>query len=115
MHGLWRFTDDGSVVALQACDGERLCGVLRGLPPSGHRDAGALAACGLSVLSDFAAAGPGHWTQGRVLDPETGKTYPGSLRRTGPDVLELIVGSGLLSSTLRLERHSGSVAGCPSS
>lgn len=111
VQGLWRFVNDGSVVMLAACDAA-LCGVLRGLPPAQHGDRASQAACGAQVLSGFVAEGPDRWLRGHVFDPATGSRYSGSLRRVGPDRLELQVGSGLLSTRETLERHLGSVQGC---
>lgn len=111
VEGLWRFVDDGSVVMLAACDAA-LCGVLRGLPPGHRGDPAAQAACGAQVLADFVAEGPDRWVRGQVLDPATGSRYGGSLRRVGPDRLELQVGSGLMSSRQTLERHLVPAQGC---
>jgi uncharacterized protein (DUF2147 family) len=111
IEGLWRFVDDGSVVMLAACDAA-LCGVLRGLPPAQRGERAAQAACGAQVFSGFVAEAPDRWVRGQVFDPATGGRYSGSLRRVGPDRLELQVGSGLLSSRETLERHLGQAQGC---
>lgn len=111
VEGLWRFVDDGSVVVLADCD-TALCGVLRGLPAAQRGDRAARAAYGTRVFSGFVAEGPDRWVRGEVLDPATGGRYSGSLRRVGPDRLELQVGSGPLSSRETLERHSGPAESC---
>jgi uncharacterized protein (DUF2147 family) len=111
IEGLWRFVDDGTIVMLAACDAA-LCGVLRGLPPAQRGDRAAKAACGAQVFSGFVAEAPDQWVRGQVFDPVTGGRYSGSLRRVGPDRLELQVGSGRLSSRETSERHLGPAQGC---
>lgn len=41
------------------------------------------------ILIDFEYKGNGEWEKGEVYDPDSGKTYSGSIQSTGPNVLKM--------------------------
>ncbi|MBD0401160.1 MULTISPECIES: DUF2147 domain-containing protein [unclassified Flammeovirga] len=41
------------------------------------------------ILIDFEYKGNGTWENGSVYDPDSGKTYSGSIQSTGPNVLKM--------------------------
>ncbi|OHX65996.1 DUF2147 domain-containing protein [Flammeovirga pacifica] len=41
------------------------------------------------MLSDFQYKGNGVWEDGEVYDPDSGKTYSGSIQNAGPNVLKM--------------------------
>jgi uncharacterized protein (DUF2147 family) len=56
---------------------------------------------GLTILSGFRYAGDDKWTDGRVYDPNSGKTYRGTIEQLGPDTLTLrgFIGIALFGRT----------------
>lgn len=44
---------------------------------------------GMNILSDFNYKGKGVWEEGTVYDPDSGKTYSGSIQSSGPNVLKM--------------------------
>ncbi|MBB6461637.1 DUF2147 domain-containing protein [Flammeovirga kamogawensis] len=44
---------------------------------------------GMIMLSDFDYKGKGQWEDGSVYDPDSGKTYSGSIQNSGPNVLKM--------------------------
>ncbi len=44
---------------------------------------------GLTIMKDFAYAGENHWEDGKVYDPETGKTYSATMTLASPRRLHL--------------------------
>ncbi|MBB3699122.1 DUF2147 domain-containing protein [Flammeovirga yaeyamensis] len=41
------------------------------------------------ILSNFEYKGKGTWEDGEVYDPDSGKTYSGSIQSAGPNVLKM--------------------------
>lgn len=100
--GLWNTEDHQGQVEISAC-ADKLCGDLvwlaepldvDGLPKlDRHNPDETLRSRpvqGLRILWDMQPAGDGKtWKDGRVYDPESGKTYQGKITLEEPDVLKL--------------------------
>ncbi|MGZ6039897.1 MAG: DUF2147 domain-containing protein [Phenylobacterium sp.] len=97
--GDWLTEGGGGKVRIAACpdQAQRLCGALVWLKqPNGPDGApirdtanpdAALRArplLGIGMIRDFRGDGPGHWTDGRIYDPNSGRTYR-SRMRLNPD------------------------------
>lgn len=96
--GLWRAETGGGVIELHEC-GDALCGRLSdssGLranplikdnanPKLELRDR---LIHGMDILHGF-KGGPTEWTNGRIYNPGSGKTYTGSLKLLDPDHIKL--------------------------
>ena len=56
---------------------------------------------GLTIMSGFTYDGDGRWTGGRIYDPNSGKTYRGTIRQINADKLKLrgYVGISLFGRT----------------
>jgi uncharacterized protein (DUF2147 family) len=63
---------------------------------------------GLSILSGLAPAAGGGWS-GRIYNPEDGKTYNATVRRTGPDSL-LVEGCVLFICQKQVWRKASALA-----
>lgn len=61
---------------------------------------------GLQIMTDFAPDGPGHWTGGKVYDPESGKTYKSWIALVATNRLEVrgYLGVSLLGRTVTWTR-----------
>jgi len=61
---------------------------------------------GLQIMRDFTYAGKNVWTEGRVYDPENGKTYHGKITLAATNRLELrgFIGISLLGRTVTWTR-----------
>jgi uncharacterized protein (DUF2147 family) len=44
---------------------------------------------GIAFIRDFRRAGPGHWTGGKIYDPNSGKTYDSKVRINGDGTLKV--------------------------
>ncbi len=100
--GLWHTEDRQAKVAISYC-GEKLCGELvwlaepldnAGLPRHDQHNPVAMLrerpVLGLRILWDMVADENGTtWRNGRVYDPETGKTYQGKITLESENVLKL--------------------------
>lgn len=64
---------------------------------------------GLTILSGFSYDADGRWVGGRVYDPNSGKTYKGTIRQIDANTLELrgYVGISLFGRTETWERDDG--------
>jgi uncharacterized protein (DUF2147 family) len=69
--------------------------------------------CGLQIGLDFESAGPARAQSGKLYDPESGKTYTGSMSRDG-DKLKLrgYVGIPLFGRTETWSRAPDNIATC---
>ncbi len=99
--GIWVTEDGDAVVWVGPCaDGAAArCGVLVGLAaapwPAELREA----LCQLAILWDLAPEDGGVvWSGGRILDPETERTYPVEVRRDGAR-LRLRAGGAVVGET----------------
>lgn len=63
---------------------------------------------GTEILAGFAAKAPGHWTGGRIYNPEDGRTYDATLRMQGADTL-VVEGCVLFICKKQLWRRAGDV------
>ncbi|GAC1356460.1 MAG: DUF2147 domain-containing protein [Acidobacteriaceae bacterium] len=95
LFGDWK-TADGSVVRTAPC-AQALCITILAVPPSapGTQDHNNPVAalrtrslCHLEIGSNFTLAGDNRATDGRLYDPESGKTYKGNIELQG-DTLKL--------------------------
>lgn len=88
--GRWLTSDRDGVFQLELC-GNALCGRLVGMRYTGSMplDVWKRPQCGMSLLSGFHPGDEaGHW-DGRILDPDNGRTYQATVWSPEPDVLKL--------------------------
>jgi uncharacterized protein (DUF2147 family) len=98
--GVW-VTDDGEgAIEIQPCGGER-CGRIAwmkdpkgpdGRPPTDTNNPDpALRSrriCGLQIIAGLKPQADGSWGDGRVYNPDNGKTYGMKIRRAGADMVK---------------------------
>ncbi|MGB7189357.1 MAG: DUF2147 domain-containing protein, partial [Acidobacteriaceae bacterium] len=113
----------GSTIHIYRC-GSRICadvvGISRSAPTRVDADnpdpaLRGRSLCGLKIGSDFELVNPSRARDGRLYDPETGKTYTGSMTREG-DKLKLrgYVGIPLFGRTETWSRGPEKVTACRS-
>ena len=124
--GLW-LTDDGqAVIDIRPC-GDQRCGRIAwmknpkgddGKPPidRNNPDPGLRSRpiCGLSIISGLKPQTDGTWGQGRVYDPETGKTYDMEIRRETSETVKATgyIGFNLLGRTMEWRRAPKNLGSC---
>jgi uncharacterized protein (DUF2147 family) len=98
--GTW-VTDDGEgAIEIQACGGER-CGRIAwmkdpkgpdGRPPTDTNNPDpamrSRRICGLQIIAGLKPQADGSWGDGRVYNPDNGKTYGMKIRRAGADMVK---------------------------
>lgn len=111
--GLWLAQDHDGVFRIGHC-GDALCGRLIGMKYDGPppKDVWGRPQCNLMMLTDFRRGkGERRW-HGRILDPETGRTYDSRIEAVSPTVLKLrgfILGIPLLGETQTWTRYTGTI------
>lgn len=88
--GRWLTSDRDGVFQLERC-GVALCGRLVGMRYTGTMplDVWKRPQCGMSLLSAFHPGDEaGHW-DGKILDPDNGRTYAATIWSPEPDILKL--------------------------
>ncbi len=106
--GRWA-TADHSVVEVYACGATQLCVRVVAVGPAGKPATDennpdpslrGRAICGLTIASGFTPSGEAEAKQGRIYDPESGKTYSAQMTAQG-DTLKLrgFIGLSLLGRT----------------
>ena len=72
--------------------------------------------CGIGFMTGFKPAEAGVWEDGTLYDPETGKTYSGTITLQPDGMLRLrgYIGTPLLGRNTIWTRHIGPVGPCPS-
>jgi uncharacterized protein (DUF2147 family) len=72
--------------------------------------------CGVVFMTGFKPAEANAWEDGTLYDPETGKTYSGTLAMQPDGMLRLrgYIGTPLLGRNTIWSRHPGPVPPCPS-
>lgn len=87
--GEWWTPGFGARVRIEPC-GDTLCGRIVWLWDESARDAADQAPLlGRRVVQGMRADPPGHWSGGRLYNPEDGREYQGSLRLKTDDNLEV--------------------------
>lgn len=66
---------------------------------------------GLTILSDFSDEGNGHWSGGRVYDPNSGNTYKGTITVVDDATLKLrgFIGISLFGRTETWQRRGDNI------
>jgi Delta7-sterol 5-desaturase len=120
--GRWATQGVSAVVELAPCsDGVTLCGTIRWLWDA-HDERGrprldaqnadtqlrTRPLVGLTILSDLKADPAGGW-RGRIYNPEDGKTYRASVKRSGADTL-IVEGCVLLGCSKQVWRKASAIA-----
>ncbi|MBF9235271.1 DUF2147 domain-containing protein [Microvirga alba] len=101
IRGVWLVDDGESAVEITACGAAR-CGRVIWLKDGNDEDGRPLLdrhnpdanlrshpVCGLQIIGGLKPQLDGSWDQGRIYDPEEGKTYDLEIRSAGPDVLKV--------------------------
>ena len=72
--------------------------------------------CGIGFMTGFRPAEPNLWEDGTLYDPETGKSYSGTITLQPDGMLRLrgYIGTPLLGRNTIWTRHTGPVPPCPS-
>jgi uncharacterized protein (DUF2147 family) len=99
--GVWLTEDREGAVEIFAC-GKHLCGRIvwqknplraDGSPDIDDRNPDPalrhLPICGLQIIFGLTPSGPAHWIDGRIYDPDSGKTYHATVTLEGADALRL--------------------------
>ncbi len=69
--------------------------------------------CGLTIGTGFAPSGDASAKDGKIYDPESGKTYSAQMQTAGDELkLRGYIGVSLLGRTETWQRMKGSVADC---
>lgn len=93
VEGLWLVQAGTAKVKVAPCaaDKAKMCGQITWLKNAGAKDANNPDASlrnrpvmGMLMIRDFKSAGPGKWKDGKIYDPNSGKTY-GSKMSANPD------------------------------
>lgn len=111
--GYWRTPDGDGVFQIAPC-GDTLCGWLQGMRYSGSMplDVWHRPQCHESLLTGFRPDPdqPKRWT-GRILDPDSGRTYHASIWNPEPGVLALrgYLLMPMLGQTQRWTRYNGHI------
>ncbi len=119
--GSWK-TSDNSIIRVYACQGSNLCARLVTVGPKddpkvdlNNPDAALRSRplCGLTIGTGFAPDGASSAKDGKIYDPESGKTYSAQMQGDG-DVLKLhgYVGISLLGRTETWHRVSDTGQDC---
>ena len=124
--GLW-LTDDGEGgIEIRPC-GEQRCGRIAwmkdpkgsdGKPPvdSNNPDATLRARpiCGLQIISGLKPQADGSWGQGKVYNPDSGKTYDMEIRRLTADSVKVTgyMGIKLLGQSMDWKRAPKNLGSC---
>ena len=126
--GRWLTQRKHGIVEIYRCAGDALCGRLawftvepgdpnpQGLdlrnPDPAKRNR---SLCGLVFMTEFKPAGRNTWEDGTLYDPESGKTYNGTITLEADGRLRLrgYIGVPLLGASNVWTRHSGPVPPCP--
>lgn len=99
--GTWLTEDGEGAIEILPCGGER-CGRIAwmknpldedGRPPMDRNNPDSTLRsrpiCGLTIITALKPQEDGSWGQGRVYNPENGKTYDMDIRRAAPDLLKV--------------------------
>jgi len=125
-HGIWLTEDGAGAVEIFDC-GAALCGRIV-WQKSRFRANGSLdiddrnpnpalrqqPICGLQIISRMRPSGPNAWDEGRIYDPDSGKTYRAILTLEGADALRLrgYIGIPLLGASQLWRRAPPGLALC---
>jgi uncharacterized protein (DUF2147 family) len=101
VQGVWSTQEDKSRVQIVPC-GDKLCGEIiwlkepnddKGNPKidknNQNENLKTRSILGLKLLNGFVANGENKWGDGKIYNPEDGKTYSSNLKLVGDDVLEV--------------------------
>lgn len=103
--GLWRFTDDNSIIEFIPCQNQATwCGVMRALPPKMKASE---KGCGFMLIGDLKPVSATVWGEGWVIDPKDDKRYNAALHLFGTRA-ELVITAygGLFTERLNLVRQT---------
>ncbi|RRA48524.1 DUF2147 domain-containing protein [Acidipila sp. EB88] len=119
--GDWK-TPNNSVLRIQPCEGSHLCVRIVTIGPKdqpshdvNNPDASLRARdlCGLMIGTAFTPDGAAAAKDGKVYDPESGKTYSAKMQAEGDSLnLRGFIGFSLLGRTETWHRTSTAVAAC---
>jgi uncharacterized protein (DUF2147 family) len=127
--GSWLTQKHDGIIEIFRCDGETLCGKLawfRIKPDDPNPQALDLnnpdpagrnrSLCGLVFMTGFKAAGPDHWEDGAIYDPDSGKTYHAKMTLRSDGTLDLhgYIGISLIGRSEIWTRDTQPVPVCPS-
>ncbi len=99
--GVWSTDEGKSHVKIEPC-GDKLCGKIiwlkepkteKGIDKTDKRNEDAALRgrkiVGLELISGFVPDGPNEWDDGKIYNPQDGKTYSSSMTLVKPDTLEV--------------------------
>ncbi|WP_048709771.1 DUF2147 domain-containing protein [Microvirga massiliensis] len=99
--GVWLTDGNEAAIEIKSC-GEQRCGRVAwmrdpvgddGQVPTDRRNPDpslrSRPICGLTIISGLKPQDDGSWGQGRVYNPDSGKTYDLEIRRTSPEILRI--------------------------
>ncbi len=121
LSGDWKTSND-SIVRVYPCDGSHLCARVVVVGPKtkpqldvNNPDTGLRnrPICGLTIGTGFAPDGTDTAKDGKIYDPESGKTYSAQMQSEGETLkLRGFVGISLLGRTEKWQRVSSTGAAC---
>lgn len=124
--GLWVTEDGDGAIDIRPC-GDQRCGRIAwmkepkgpdGKPPvdvnNPDPNLRARRICGLQIINGLKAQADGTWADGRVYNPDNGKTYGMKMRREGADTLKAhgYLGFELLGQTQEWRRAPKNLGTC---
>ncbi len=98
VEGEWLTQAGNAKVRIAPCAGraDRMCGTVTWLQRAGVKDTSnpdpslrERPVLGMLLIRDFKQAAPGRWTDGKIYDPESGKTYNSKIRINGDGTLKV--------------------------
>lgn len=124
--GVWLTDKDEGAIEIRPC-GERRCGRIAwmkdpkgpdGKPPTDRNNPDpslrSRTICGLQIVTELKPQSDGSWGDGRVYDPETGKTYGMKIKRETADTVKATgyMGFELFGRSMEWRRAPKTLAAC---
>jgi uncharacterized protein (DUF2147 family) len=124
--GVWLTNDNEGAIEIRPC-GDQRCGRIAwmkepkgpdGKPPLDRNNPDstlrARTICGLQIISGLKPQDDGSWGQGKVYDPDSGKTYDMKIRRETPETVKATgyMGFELLGQSMQWRRAPQNLGRC---
>ncbi len=119
VNGQW-VTPGGAVVSVYPCGEHKVCAkLIRPLHPTGkdtknpEESLRSHPLCGLEIGREFSLTDPSHAKDGKIYDPDSGKTYSATMTANGSELkLHGYIGISMFGRTEVWKRSQQDVAAC---